>query len=75
MSPADKCKAAWIHPAVIGGGVVPVVNIAGVKTRSIKTIGRRPCWHLYGKITTWNDARIQALNPSLNHQAAVKSHG
>ena len=52
-------------PTVIGG-VVPVVNIAGVKPGELKLTGEVLGDIYLGKIVKWNDAAIKALNPSLN---------
>ena len=52
-------------PTVIGG-VVPVVNIAGIKPGELKLTGEVLGDIFLGKIVKWNDAAIQALNPQLN---------
>jgi len=48
-------------PAVIGG-VVPVVNIKGVKPGQMKLTGPLLADIYLGKITRWNDAALKALN-------------
>ena len=48
-------------PSVIGG-VVPVVNIAGVKAGAMKLDGATLADIFLGKITKWNDPAIVALN-------------
>jgi phosphate transport system substrate-binding protein len=51
-------------PAIIGG-VVPVVNIEGIKPGQIKMTGDVLA-HIYlGKVTKWNAAEIVALNPGV----------
>ncbi len=52
-------------PTVIGG-VVPVVNIDGVKPGELNLTGDVLANIYLGKITKWNDAAIKALNPSVN---------
>jgi phosphate transport system substrate-binding protein len=52
-------------PTVIGG-VVPVVNIAGVTPGQLKLTGEVIADIYLGKITKWNDPAIKALNASLN---------
>ena len=70
MSPAELNASGLIQfPAVIGG-IVPVVNIAGVKPGQLKLSGAVLADIYMGKITTWNDARIQALNPGVALPAA-----
>lgn len=51
-------------PTVIGG-VVPVVNISGVKPGQLKLTGPVLGDIFLGKITKWNDAAITALNPGV----------
>ncbi len=52
-------------PTVIGG-VVPVVNIAGVTPGQLKLTGEVIADIFLGKIVKWNEPAIKALNPSLN---------
>jgi len=52
-------------PTVIGG-VIPVVNIQGVKPGELKLNGQVLGDIYLGKITKWNDPAIKALNGSLN---------
>ena len=51
-------------PLVIGG-VVPVVNIDGVKPGDIRFTGALLADIYLGKITSWNDPAILKLNPDL----------
>ena len=51
-------------PTVIGG-VVPVVNIAGVKPGEMRITGQVLGDIYLGKITKWNDAALTALNPGV----------
>jgi phosphate transport system substrate-binding protein len=48
-------------PSVIGG-VVPVVNLAGVPSGAMKLDGPLLADIFLGKVTMWNDPRIVALN-------------
>ncbi|HEY4069784.1 MAG TPA: phosphate ABC transporter substrate-binding protein PstS [Burkholderiaceae bacterium] len=52
-------------PAVIGG-VVPVVNISGIRSGDLKLTGSVLADIFLGKIGNWNDSAIVALNPGLN---------
>jgi phosphate transport system substrate-binding protein len=52
-------------PTVIGG-IVPVVNLAGIKPGELKLTGAVLADIFLGKITKWNDKAIKELNPSLN---------
>ncbi len=51
-------------PTVMGG-VVPVVNLEGVKAGQMKLTGEVLADIYLGKITKWNDAAIAALNPGV----------
>lgn len=51
-------------PAVIGG-VVPVVNIPGVTPGQMKLTGPLIADIYMGKVTSWDDKAIAALNPGL----------
>jgi phosphate transport system substrate-binding protein len=52
-------------PTVIGG-VVPVVNIAGVSAGQLKLTGEVLADIFLAKITKWNDPAIKTLNPGVN---------
>ncbi len=51
-------------PAIIGG-VVPVINVEGIKPGQIKLDGQILADIFQGKITKWNDKRIADLNPGV----------
>ena len=59
-----KTKGLMQFPTVIGG-VVPVVNIVGIKPGELKLSGTVLGDIYLGKITKWNDPAIKALNGSL----------
>ncbi|WP_029520768.1 phosphate ABC transporter substrate-binding protein PstS [Persephonella sp. IF05-L8] len=62
-------------PAIIGG-VVPVVNIPGIKGGQLKLDADTLC-HIYlGNIKYWDNQKIKALNPDLNlpHQEISVVH-
>lgn len=63
LSP-DELKAAGLgqFPIVIGG-VVPVVNLAGLASGDLILSGPVLADIYLGKITQWNDPAIGALNP------------
>jgi phosphate transport system substrate-binding protein len=64
--PPDELRAAGLaqFPLVIGG-VVPVVNIDGVKPGQLNFSGELLADIYLGKITSWNDPAIAALNPEV----------
>ena len=51
-------------PTVMGG-VVPVVNLPGIKPGELKLTGKLLADMYLGKITAWNDPAIAAVNPGL----------
>ncbi|HEX4376864.1 MAG TPA: phosphate ABC transporter substrate-binding protein PstS [Steroidobacteraceae bacterium] len=51
-------------PTVIGG-VVPVINIAGIEPGELQLTGAVLADIYLGKIRRWNDPAIQQLNPSI----------
>ncbi|HXA46183.1 MAG TPA: phosphate ABC transporter substrate-binding protein PstS [Burkholderiaceae bacterium] len=50
---------------MVMGGVVPVVNLEGVKAGQLKLTGDVLAGIYLGKITKWNAAEIAALNPGV----------
>lgn len=52
-------------PTVMGG-VVPVINIAGIKNNELKLDGKTLADIYLGKITKWNDPAIAATNKGVN---------
>lgn len=51
-------------PAVIGG-IVPVLNLAGVQPGELKLDGKTLAAIFRGAVTRWNDPAIAALNPGV----------
>ena len=62
----DKLKELGLFqfPTVIGG-VVPVINVKGIKAGEMKLTGVIIADIFLGKIKKWDDAAIKALNPTL----------
>jgi phosphate transport system substrate-binding protein len=56
-------------PAIVGG-VVPVMNLEGVKPGAIKLTGPVLADIFLGKIRNWNDKAIAALNPGVKLPSA-----
>jgi len=66
LKPEELAKANLIQfPAVIGG-VVPVVNIAGIKAGELKLDSDTMCKIYLGEVKTWSDPKIKGMNPKLN---------
>jgi len=51
-------------PAIIGG-VVPIINVDGIKPGQIRLDGQTLADIFQGKISNWNDKRIVDLNPGV----------
>ena len=64
--PPDELNAAGLvqFPLVIGG-VVPVVNLEGIKPGELKLTGEVLAEIYLGNITLWSDPAIAALNPDI----------
>lgn len=70
LKPEELAAAGLAQfPSVIGG-VVPVVNIAGVAPGALKLDGPTLASLFLGRIKTWNDPAIAALNPGLTLPSA-----
>ncbi len=66
LTPEELGKANLLQfPAVIGG-VVPVVNISGIKAGGLRLDSETICRIYLGEITKWSDPKIQALNPGVS---------
>ena len=66
LTPQELAQGGLVQfPSAIGG-VVPVVNIAGVPAGAMKFDGPLLADIFLGKITMWNDPRIVALNGGVN---------
>jgi len=59
-----KSKGQMQFPTVIGG-VVPVLNVAGIKPGQLKLTGPLLADIFLGKVARWNDPAIKALNPDV----------
>ncbi len=63
LKPEELNKAGLIQFPTVIGGVVPVVNLAGVT--GLKLDGATLADIFLGKITKWNDPAIAKLNPGV----------
>ncbi len=66
MKPAELAKFGLMQWPMIMGGVVPVVNIAGVASGQLKLSARNVADIYLGNIRYWNDKKIQDNNPGLS---------
>jgi len=58
-------KSDLVQFPMIIGGVVPVVNVPGLKPGALTLDGPTLASIYLGEITKWDDAKIKALNPGL----------
>jgi phosphate transport system substrate-binding protein len=65
MKAEDLKKFGLGQFPIVVGGIVPVVNIAGVQAGQIKLDGATLADIFLGKINNWNDPKIAALNAGL----------
>ncbi|MCO5091433.1 phosphate ABC transporter substrate-binding protein PstS [Bosea sp. (in: a-proteobacteria)] len=61
----DLAKSGLVQFPTVMGGVVPVVNIAGVEPGKLKLSGDILAQIYLGEIKKWNDPKIAALNAGL----------
>jgi phosphate transport system substrate-binding protein len=66
LKPEELEKAGLAQFPTVMGGVVPVVNLEGVKPGDLVLDGPTLADIFQGKITKWNDEAIKTLNPSLS---------
>jgi phosphate transport system substrate-binding protein len=62
LDPKDVAEAGLVQFPVVIGGVVPVVNVAGVEPGKLKLTGTLLADIFLGKVTKWNDPAIMAIN-------------
>ena len=65
LKPEELAKYGLAQfPSVIGG-VVPIINVAGIAPGALRLDGATLADIFLGKVATWNDPAIAALNPGL----------
>jgi phosphate transport system substrate-binding protein len=65
LSPDELDKAGLGQFPIVIGGVVPVVNIAGIKPGQLRFSGPLLADMYLGKVKSWNDPKIASLNPGV----------
>lgn len=66
LSQADLSQAHLTQFPTVVGGVVPVINLSAVDGKPLTLSGPVLAEIYLGKITRWNDPKIQALNPGVS---------
>ncbi len=80
LSPDELSAAGLGQFPIVIGGVVPVVNVEGIKAGDLKLTGALVGDIYLGNIKKWNDPKIAAVNagvklPDLAIQAVYRSDG
>ncbi len=65
VTPADLTKKKFLQFPAIIGGVVPVVNVKGVKPGILKLTPDLLARIFLGELKKWNDPEIRAVNPGV----------
>jgi phosphate transport system substrate-binding protein len=71
LKPEDLRKSDLAQFPLVIGGIVPVVNIEGVKPGEIRFTGALLADIFLGKVKRWNDPEIVKLNPDVKLPAAA----
>lgn len=65
LDPKELDRLGLMQFPIVIGGVVPVVNIDGVKPGQIRFTGPMLADIYLGKLKSWNDPAIRAINPDV----------
>src|SRR6266849_875069 len=65
LEPAELKESGLVQFPLIIGGVVPVVNVKGVKGGDLTLDGATIASIYMGEITKWSDPKIKKLNPKV----------
>ncbi len=65
LKPEELDKAGLVQFPVVMGGVVPVINIAGVRAGELKLTPDLLAQIFLGHVKKWNDPKIAAANPGV----------
>jgi phosphate transport system substrate-binding protein len=65
LKPADLEAAALVQWPMVMGGIVPVINIAGIEPGELTLDGDSLAKIFLGEIKTWDDPALRKLNPNV----------
>lgn len=65
MKPDELKSANLVQWPMTVGGVVPVINVAGIEPNQLKMSGENLARIFMGQIKNWNDPALKAENPDL----------
>src|SRR3984885_12904501 len=66
LTSKELAAAGLTQFPVVIGGIVPVVNVPGVKPGQLVLDGQTLANIFMGKVSRWDDAAIKKLNPGVN---------
>jgi phosphate transport system substrate-binding protein len=65
LKPEDLAASGLYQFPTVEGGVVPIVNLPGIRPGQLKLTGPLLAALFYGQIKTWSDANIARINPGV----------
>ncbi len=65
LKPEKLEESGLLQFPTVVGGVVPVINVAGIQSGTLKLDGHTLAAIFMGKIAKWNDPAIAGLNPGI----------
>ncbi|ACS55624.1 phosphate ABC transporter, periplasmic phosphate-binding protein [Rhizobium leguminosarum bv. trifolii WSM1325] len=65
IKPEDLTTGGFGQFPLVVGGIVPVINVKGIKSGELKLTGKVLADIYLGNVTKWNDKAIADLNPGL----------
>ncbi len=76
LSPEDLDKSGLLQFPTVMGGVVPILNVEGIKAGELKLDGITLAHIFMGIVNKWDDPAIKKLNPDLKlpSQAITVAH-
>jgi phosphate transport system substrate-binding protein len=66
LKPKDLDATGLTQFPTVIGGVVPVINVSGIKSGQLVLDGKTLADIYMGRVSRWNDGAIKALNPGVN---------
>jgi phosphate transport system substrate-binding protein len=66
LKPEDLDRAGLYQFPTLIGGVVPIVNVPGIEAGRLRLTGPLMADIYLGKVKSWDDPAIRALNPDVN---------
>ncbi len=65
LTPDELDKNGLMQFPTVMGGIVPILNVKGIKPGELVLDGKTLADIFMGKVTKWNDKEIQELNPKV----------